>query len=70
MYRASHVQRSLVEYRMYVAQSLSFLRRYYIDMGLLPYTELTKYHVQNVFHVHKARNLPYRLGSITQLLCA
>jgi hypothetical protein len=51
---------TLAEYRMYVAQSL-----FLIDVGLLPYTELTKYHVQDVFDIHKSRDLPYRLGSIT-----
>jgi len=33
--------------------------------GLLPYTELTKDHIQDVFNVHQARDLAYRLGGIT-----
>ena len=40
-----------------------------IDVGLLPYTELTKDHVQDIFSVHQARDLAYGLGSIAQFLC-
>jgi len=32
---------------------------------LLPYTELMKDHVQDIFDVHQARDLAYRLGGIT-----
>jgi hypothetical protein len=31
---------------------------------LLPYTELTKDYVQDVFDVHQTRDLAYRLSSI------
>ena len=34
-------------------------------VGLLPYTELTKDYIKDVFEVHQTGDLDYRLGGIS-----
>jgi hypothetical protein len=46
-----------------VAQGLMG-QQYHTDVGLLPYTELTKDHIQDIVDVYQARDLAYRLCSI------
>jgi hypothetical protein len=35
-----------------------------VDIGLLPYTELMKDHIQDIFDVHQAIDLAHHLGSM------
>jgi hypothetical protein len=63
--RLAHAEILSSEFFMYATSPVYLGQsRLGFGTGLLPYTELTKDHIKDVFDVHQTGDLAYRLGGI------